>query len=479
MARNEARTGAEAPETDRVIKLRAKLEKTLRRELAKCAKCGACAAVCPVYAEMKHEAFCARGKLMLAKALVEGRLEPASVTQDIFNDCLICMACVKNCGSGVRFDQVITAARELLVAQKGQQPVKRVALRHVLHAPKRLAALMKGGGVLQKLAYGVIPETSGLKLRFPLPLLPADLPVPAISRRPFTSRVPEFNPAPQGASALSPGAAPGSAPPESAHNIVYFPGCAANYLYPTIGEALLYVLARCGFSVRVPKDLVCCGTPAAAAGEGDVVRRLAAHNLARLGATAGTVVTACGSGGLMLRHEYARFLEEDERAADDARTLAARCMDISEILMRRVGADRLAGLFTRRVAGRLTYHEACHLGRGLGISAEPRALLKLLGPGFVEMPDAGRCCGSGGTYGLTHWEESKEILKKKMDNAARVQAVIIATGCPSCMVQLTTGARIMRADQAIFHVVELAAWAMGYTPSDRTERARFDRLRPA
>ena len=140
-----------------VVEARRKLDALLRTELARCAKCGACAAVCPVYAETRNEAFCARGKLMLAKALLEDKIRAGAHTRDIFNNCLVCMACVKNCGSSVRFDHVITAAREVLVAQNGQQPVKRVAFRHVLPKPGRLATVMKGGAALQRLAFETLP----------------------------------------------------------------------------------------------------------------------------------------------------------------------------------------------------------------------------------------------------------------------------------------------------------------------------------
>jgi glycolate oxidase iron-sulfur subunit len=445
---------------------RRKLAALLRRELSKCAKCGACAAVCPVYAETRHEAFSARGKLMLAKALTEGRLAGTKNAQDIFNNCLVCMACVKNCGSGVRADHVITAARELMVAHRGQHPVKRTVFRHVLPKPGRLETAMKGGAALQRLVFDTIPESSGLRRRFPLPFLPPDLPVPGISPRPFLSRVPEFN-------------AAFAARPEG--SLTSFTGCAANYLYPSVGEAVLHILRACGYDVHVSGDMACCGAPALVAGESDTVRQLAAHNLALLAKLPGAVVSACGSGGLMLRHEYRQLAEEDadESNAELARRagdIASRCLDISEFLIHTVGTQRLQPLFRRKLAQRLTYHEPCHLGRGLGVQAEPRALLRLIAPDFVEMPEAGRCCGSGGTYGMTHWTESREMLRKKMLNAARTKAALLATSCPSCMIQLTAGARIAGRDMPVFHLAELAAWAMGYEPADTAEKTRFGQL---
>jgi glycolate oxidase iron-sulfur subunit len=470
--------------SERTAKAAAKLDRILRREVAGCAKCGACAAVCPVYAEMRHEAFCARGKLMLARALVENRLESTDSLQDIFNNCLMCLACVQNCGSGVRVDEVVTAARELLLARQGRQLAKRAVLRHVLPKPARLAAVMKGGGALQPLVFSAVPETSGLRMRFPLPFLPPDLPIPKISRRPFTERASGFNQ--EGGMGLKAGVSnrKGSsdeAPtPESAGEIVYFSGCAANYLYPVIGESLLYILRKAGYSVRVPKDTVCCGTPAAVAGESEVAQRLAEHNLERLAALPGIIVTTCGSCGLMLRREYPRmFAEKAGKDAPDAARAAetaARCLDVSEVLVKKIGTERLSSLFTRKVGRRISYHDPCHLGRGLGLRTGPRSVLKLLARDFAEMEDAERCCGSGGTYGMAHWPESREILRKKMRGVASAGAEILATGCPSCMIQLTAGGRIAGCGTPVFHTAELAAWAMGYEPADEEEKSRFSRL---
>jgi hypothetical protein len=53
----------------------------------------------------------------------------------------------------------------------------------------------------------------------------------------------------------------------------------------------------------------------------------------------------------------------------------------------------------------VTYHDPCHLRRKLGIFKEPRDLLKST-PGleYVEMKDANRCCGQGGSFNLAAGE---------------------------------------------------------------------------
>ena len=49
-----------------------------------------------------------------------------------------------------------------------------------------------------------------------------------------------------------------------------------------------------------------------------------------------------------------------------------------------------------RPVKKVTYHDPCHLKRGLGISEEPRQLIRDAGYELVEMNDADACCGFGG-----------------------------------------------------------------------------------
>ena len=57
--------------------------------------CGNCMAVCPVYATDKTEAGVARGKVMVAQAVLEGELglDEPEVVEMLFN-CLVCKSCI-------------------------------------------------------------------------------------------------------------------------------------------------------------------------------------------------------------------------------------------------------------------------------------------------------------------------------------------------------------------------------------------------
>ena len=47
---------------------------SLRAEMDRCAKCGQCRSVCPVFIETGDEAGVARGRISLAEALLDGRI---------------------------------------------------------------------------------------------------------------------------------------------------------------------------------------------------------------------------------------------------------------------------------------------------------------------------------------------------------------------------------------------------------------------
>lgn len=46
----------------------------------------------------------------------------------------------------------------------------------------------------------------------------------------------------------------------------------------------------------------------------------------------------------------------------------------------------------------VTYHDSCHLARGLNVTSEPRKLLQDAGAELKEMEDSVSCCGFGGSF---------------------------------------------------------------------------------
>ena len=90
----------------------------------------------------------------------------------------------------------------------------------------------------------------------------------------------------------------------------------------------------------------------------------------------------------------------------------------------------------------VTYHDPCHLGRGLGSYDETRGLLKILGSKFAEMEHHHReslCCGAGGGVRAFYPKFSRDIARRRVKEAEEVKADILLTDCLSCKHNLKQG----------------------------------------
>ncbi|MDH3454339.1 MAG: (Fe-S)-binding protein, partial [Desulfuromonadales bacterium] len=122
--------------------------------------------------------------------------------------------------------------------------------------------------------------------------------------------------------------------------------------------------------------------------------------------------------------------------------------------------EKLAALPKAETRIKVTYHDPCHL-RTQGITKEPRQILKALPQvEFVEMPEAGTCCGLGGTYSVYHYDTSKKIGAKKAANIATSGAELVATDCPGCIMQLQDSINHAAGAQRSIHILELLAEAL-------------------
>src|SRR6202022_3621478 len=90
-----------------------------------------------------------------------------------------------------------------------------------------------------------------------------------------------------------------------------------------------------------------------------------------------------------------------------------------QFLVEVLGVERIDSPFE----GKVTYHDSCHLLRGLGEAAAPRALLRgVRGVELVELPGADQCCGFGGSFSVRLPEVSSAILDKKLANGGSTGA---------------------------------------------------------
>ena len=86
-----------------------------RDQIQKCSRCGFCRAVCPVFGATQRPALNARGKMLLLKEILEGKLELSGDMVDSLFQCTTCAACAQQCPSGVEVPEIIKAVRKDMV----------------------------------------------------------------------------------------------------------------------------------------------------------------------------------------------------------------------------------------------------------------------------------------------------------------------------------------------------------------------------
>jgi len=194
----------------------------------------------------------------------------------------------------------------------------------------------------------------------------------------------------------------------------------------------------------------------------DLVREHARTNIALFEASnVELIITDCATCGSMLK-DYGKIMADEPEWAGRAVEFSAKVRDVSEYLMS-IPLEKPKG----RIEARVTYHDPCHLRRAQKVWQEPRSLLKMIdGVEFIELPEADWCCGSAGSQLITHYETSTRVLNRKMENLKSTGAEMIASGCPGCQMQLTTGIDRHRLDVEVVHPITLLdrAYTMGEAP---------------
>ena len=176
----------------------------------------------------------------------------------------------------------------------------------------------------------------------------------------------------------------------------------------------------------------CTGEPARRLGHEYLYQTLAQGNVETLKQYRfQTIVTACPHCFNTLKNEYPDF---------DGHF---RVIHHSQLLDDLVGSGRLR--VARDQTDRITYHDACNLGRYNDVYDEPRRVLASVTQGpVVEMALSrarGFCCGGGGGRVLMEEHEGRRVNQMRVEQAMEVNPDILASACPFCLTMFEDGVK--------------------------------------
>lgn len=216
--------------------------------------------------------------------------------------------------------------------------------------------------------------------------------------------------------------------PEGDGRAVFFPGCTMLAKEPELALRGAQAIAKIRGGVRVVTD-VCCGAPLLDAGDRGGFARAAERFVAAVG-DATEVIFGDAGCAFALRRRYT------ELGLFPARW--TRAEHVSEFASRHL--DRVGTVDDPR---EVVIHDACRLGRGLGVYDAPRAVLHALrGRPPRELPDHhahGRCSGGGGLLPVAHPSVARTVAGDLADAVREVvdpSGAVVVTSCPTSRAQL-------------------------------------------
>jgi len=91
-------------------------ERKYREQVLQCSRCGFCRAVCPVFGSTLRPALNARGKMLLLKEVMDGKIQLDDELVESLFQCTTCASCFENCPSGVNVPDIIKQVRKDMVS---------------------------------------------------------------------------------------------------------------------------------------------------------------------------------------------------------------------------------------------------------------------------------------------------------------------------------------------------------------------------
>jgi glycolate oxidase iron-sulfur subunit len=400
-----------------------------------CVHCGFCLPVCPTYVLWGQEMDSPRGRIYLMKMASEGAatLNPQWISH--MDSCLGCVACTTVCPSGVDYGKLIEATRAQIERQGTRSWIEKLFRRFLFETftrPDRLRLLRWPLLAYQRSGLQALIRGTGVLKLLPKKMQALEMLLPKLGAN---EKVAAVTPA-QGI---------------RQRRVGLLLGCVQREFFPQVNAATARVLAAEGFEVIAPQEQTCCGALLAHGGQEAEAMEFARKTIEAFERAGGdTIVTNAAGCGSNVK-EYGHLLRDDPQYAERAQRFSAKCKDVTELLAPLEPRAKRHPLNLR-----VAFHDSCHLQHAQGVRVQPRQLLSQI-PGLQleEIAEGPICCGSAGIYNLVQPDAANELGDRKARLIAPLQADVIATGNPGCLLQLQSSLKRNSYNTPVVHTIQL------------------------
>jgi L-lactate dehydrogenase complex protein LldE len=237
--------------------------------------------------------------------------------------------------------------------------------------------------------------------------------------------------------------------------VALFVTCIGDTVFPEAGQATVRVLERLGHEVVFPAEQTCCGQMHVNSGYRSDALELA-RRFVRVFGNEEVVVSPSSSCVGNVREVYPQLAREagDAELAAAVGSLAPRVLELSELLVGRLGLTDVGASFPHRVA----YHPTCHSQRVTRVGEGPLTLLRnVRGLQLVPFGRADECCGFGGTFAIKNADTSTAMLSDKCDELEASGAEVCTAVDASCLLQIGGGLSRRGSGIRTMHIAEILA----------------------
>ncbi len=239
--------------------------------------------------------------------------------------------------------------------------------------------------------------------------------------------------------------------------IAYYAGCTGAYTaMPMVrGDVLVLGASGIDFTMLPPEEEVCCGFPLFITGQHEILEELVRRLVDGYAAKGvETLICSCPCCVNMMTRDWPLYYGSK---------LPFRITHITQFVVEQLDVGSLK--LNIPLEERIIYHDPCYLSRGVGITEEPRLVLKAI-PGvelleFTCNRENSRCCGAGGAARKVFEENATAMGRLTIDEAVEKGADKLILSCPACYGKVNEAMEGHDKKVVIADIMEIIAGLLG------------------